>query len=122
MSQRDDDLKMLDELLGAEIWQMRDALDSLTTQEVEAFASMRFDLRAYRGNTNHREFEFLTERQRAWLVSVHERVTGGGYRNLVSSGAIPPPKKPGEPGYVALNVGPLPKRPPPRPRRDEDDE
>jgi len=117
VSQRDDDLKMLDELLGAEIWQMRDALESLTDVEVEAFASMRFDLRAYPVP------RALTEKQRAWLVSVHERVTGGSYKNLASSGAIPPPKKPGEPGYVPLMVGPLPKKPPPMPKRvDEDDD
>ena len=109
MSQRDDDLTMLNELLHDRY------IDELTELEVEAFSSMRFDLNAYRGNTTHRSFEFLTDKQRSWLTGVHRRVIPQ-YVNLVSSGAIPPPKKPGEPGYVALMVGALPKRPPPMPR------
>jgi hypothetical protein len=117
MSQRDDDLKMLDELLGKELWEIQDRHDSLTTAEVEAFTSMRWDLRAYQSNTTHRGFEFLTDKQRVWLQLTHERVTGGGYENLASRGLIPEPKKPGEPGYVALMVGALPKRPPPLPQR-----
>ncbi len=112
MSQRDDDLKMLDELLN------RHHIDELTEKEVEAFSSMRWDLSAYQQNTVHRAFEFLTEKQHAWLTSVHERVVMQ-YANLASSGAIPPPKKPGEPGYVALMVGALPKKPPPLPKPPE---
>ena len=110
MSQRDDDLRMLNELLGTEIWQMREAHDSLTTAEVEAFASMRFDLTAYQGNTTHRAFEFLTDKQRAWVKAVHERVTGGGYENLASRGLVARGKE------VPSMVGALPKKPPPMPR------
>jgi hypothetical protein len=108
MSQRDDDLKMLDELLTKH-------LHELTDKEVEAFSDMRWDLSAYQQNTTHRAFEFLTNKQREWLVAVHQRVVVQ-YANLASSGAIPPPKKSGEPGYVALMVGALPKKPPPLPR------
>jgi len=113
MSQRDDDLKMLDDLLGKEIWEMHEAHDSLTTAEVEAFASMRFDLRAYQDNTVHRAFEFLTDKQRAWVTAVHERVTGGGYENLASRGLVERGRE------VPSMVGALPKRPPPMPKEPE---
>ena len=107
MTQRDNDLNMLDELLGVP---GSGHTDVMTEAEVEAFASMRFDLRAYQGNTTHRAFEFLTEKQRAWLVAVHERVTGGSYENLVSRGLAPRGRE------VPSMVGALPKRPPPLPR------
>jgi hypothetical protein len=65
-----DDLKMLDKLLGKELWEK----DSITTAEVEAFASMRFNLRAYQTNTIHQPFEFLTTKERAQLTAVYECV------------------------------------------------
>jgi hypothetical protein len=108
MNQRDTDLAMLVELIEKH-------LDDLSEIEVEAFTSMRWDLTAYQNNTTHRGFEQLTDKQRSWLTGVHKRIIPD-YENLASSGAIPPPKKPGEPGYVALMVGALPKRPPPMPK------
>lgn len=104
MSQRDDDLKMLDELLDRH-------LHDLSDRELEAFADMRWDLKAYQGNETHRSFEFLTDKQRLWLTTVHQRIVPK-YGDYV----IPPPKRPGEPGYVALMVGTLPKKPPPMPQ------
>ena len=111
MSPRTTDLAMLTELIDKH-------LHELSEPELEAFTSMRWDLTAYQGNTTHRGFEQLTDKQRLWLTSVHKRIVPD-YANLVSSGAIPPPKKPGEPGYVALLVGALPKRPPPMPKEPE---
>jgi hypothetical protein len=113
VSYRDDDLRMLNELLDKHA-------DELADRELEAFAGMRFDLKAYQGNTVHR-FDQLTDKQRSWLTSVHHRLIPQ-YENLASSGRIPTPKKPGEPGYVALMVGPLPKKPPPKPKVDDDDD
>jgi hypothetical protein len=111
MSQRDDDLRMLNDLLGKEIWEMRDAHDSLTAAEVEAFASMRVDLTVYPSDIAERHgFEKLTDKQRAWVKAVHERVTGGSYENLASRGLVARGKE------VPSMVGPLPKRPPPLPR------
>jgi hypothetical protein len=105
MSQRETDLEMLADLLDK-------PLDELTEKEMEAFLSMRFDLKAYPADIAERHgFRNLTDKQRSWLTSVHQRVIPH-YANLASSGLIPPPKKPGEPGYVALMVGPLPKKPP----------
>jgi hypothetical protein len=111
MSQRDTDLEMLKELLEKH-------LDELSEPELEAFTSMRWDLTAYQSLPVRRLLEQLTDKQRSWLTSVHQRIVPD-YANLVSSGAIPPPKKPGEPGYVALRVGALPKRPPPMPKEPE---
>ena len=108
MSHRDDDLRMLDELLGVP---GKGHTDMMTEVEVEAFADMRWGLRAYQGlSTPHRAFEFLTEKQRAWLTAVHERVTGGSYENLASRGLVARGKE------VASMVGALPKKPPPLPR------
>ena len=111
MSQRDDDLRMLNDLLGTEIWQMREAHDSLSTAEVEAFASMRVSLTAYPSDIAERHgFEKLTDKQRAWVTAVHERVTGGGYENLASRGLVARGKE------VPSMVGALPKKPPPMPK------
>src|SRR5580692_1750037 len=107
MSQRDDDLQMLNELIDKH-------LHELTEREMEAFADMRWDLTAYVGVRGPDLFQ-LKDKQREWLTNVHRRIIPR-YENLVSRGAIPPPKKPGEPGYVPLMVGALPKRPPPLPR------
>jgi len=107
MTQRDDDLRMLDELLGAP---GKGYTNVMTEVEVKAFASMRWDLRAYQGNTTHRAFEFLTEKQHAWLTAVHERVTGGSYENLASRGLVERGRE------VPSMVGALPKKPPPLPR------
>jgi hypothetical protein len=110
MSQRDTDLKMLNETLNEHLY-------DLTEPEAEAFADMRWDLTAYErlGDTHVRN---LSNKQRSWLTSVYQRLVPD-YVNLASSGAIPPPKKPGEPGYVALMVGALPKKPPPMPKEPE---
>lgn len=111
VSQRDTDLSMLTELIDKH-------LHELSEPEMQAFTSMRWDLTAYQSNTVHRAFEQLTDKQRLWLTSVYRRIVPN-YANLASSGAIPPPKKPGEPGYVALMVGALPKKPPPLPKETE---
>jgi hypothetical protein len=109
--QRDEDLRMLNELLGSGVL----GADGLRDAEVEAFASMRFDLKAYQSTSvaGRPGFYKLTDKQRAWVVAVHERVTGGGYENLVSSGKVP------RGAEVQLMVGPLPKRPPQLPARPE---
>ena len=100
MSHRDDDLRMLDELLN-------NHADEITGVEVEAFASMRFDLKAY--HRNARPLEQLTDKQRLWLTSVHERIAPQ-YANLMSRGLVPRGCE------VASMVGALPKRPPPMPK------
>lgn len=113
MSQRDDDLQLLDELLTKHA-------DELTDDETEAFASMRFDLQAYGGvlgeaSESGRRFRELTERQRAWAAAVRERVAPQ-YENLVSSGRAPRGREVPTP-TVLQN---LPKRPPTRRKNDDD--
>ena len=104
MSQRANDLKMLDELLD-------EHLDELTTRQMEAFSDMRLGLRTYpTGNLN--------DKQREWLTNVHRQIIPQ-YENMVSQGLIQAPKKPGERGYVALMVGTLAKKPPPLPKEPE---
>lgn len=81
MSQRDADLTVLRELLD-------ERADELTAYEVEAFASMRFDLTAYPADIRDRaQFHQLTEKQRAWVTSVHARLVPV-YENLVSRGLV----------------------------------
>lgn len=112
MSQRDADLQLLDELLTKHA-------DEITDDETEAFASMRFDLQAYRGilgeaSESGRRFQTLTERQRSWAAAVRERVAPQ-YQNLISSGAAPRGREVPTPAILQN----LPKRPPPRRRDDE---
>jgi hypothetical protein len=102
MSQRDDDLKMLQKLLDGH-------LDELTDREAEAFADMRLTLTAYTGVSG---FEQLTDKQRAWVTSVHERIVPQ-YANLVSRGLVPRGRE------VPSMVGPLPKKPPPLPKEPD---
>jgi hypothetical protein len=109
MSQRDDDLKMLNELLEKHA-------DELTDVEVEAFAGMRFDLTA--GLSGH-QFQQLTERQRDWATSVHVRIVPT-YANLVSRGLCPKGTPTAESKALdAMLAGPKVTRPPPRRRDDE---
>ena len=98
MSHRSDDLRMLNELLDKHV-------DELSEREVEAFAGMRFDLQTDRHDD-------LTDKQRSWLTSVHERIVPT-YANLVSRGLAPRGKE------VPSMVGALPKRPPPMPKEPE---
>jgi hypothetical protein len=103
MSPRDADLAMLTELLDQHA-------DELSETELEAFAGMRFDLRAYPADIAARHgFRDLTEKQRAWVTAVHQRIIPQ-YDNLVSSGLAPRGKE------VASMVGALPKKPPPMPK------
>lgn len=108
MTQRDDDLAMLKTLLDNHIG------DGLTEGEVEAFADMRFNLHAYANLPAQHRFAHLTEKQRAWLTSVHERIVLQ-YANLVSRGLAPRGKEVLTPSALQN----LPKRPLQR-RRDED--
>jgi hypothetical protein len=84
MSQRESDLKLLNELLG-------DHLDELTDWEAGAFADMRLDLQAYSGILDGtavgRQYHQLTDKQREVVVRAHERL-GLDYMNLVSSGTL----------------------------------
>ena len=75
MSQRDDDLRMLNALL-------EEHTESLTDREVEAFAGMRFDLRVFGGESSSRQ---LTGPQREWVQAVHGRLAVD-YANLASGG------------------------------------
>jgi hypothetical protein len=100
MTQRADDLRVLNELLN-------EHAEQLSEQETEAFASMRFDMTGYSvGNRAE-----LTDRQRAWVRGVYERIVPQ-YANLVSRGLVPRGKEVPTP-LVLQN---LPKRPPPMPR------
>lgn len=109
MSDRDDDLRMLSEMLD-------NHLDEMTEKEVLAFADMRFDLQAYGGMEipSAPMFRQLTEKQRAWVKSVHARVVPY-YANLVSRGLVPRGKEVPTPAVLQN----LPKRPPPWRRDDE---
>lgn len=103
MSQRDDDLRVLNELLGSGAPNAE-----MTDVEVEAFASMRFDLTAY--HDDYRQDQ-LTEKQRAWVTSVHKRLVPQ-YANLVSQGLVPRGREVPTPKVLQD----LPKRPPPLPK------
>jgi hypothetical protein len=105
MNQREQDLQMLADLLDKD-------LDALADREVEAFVNMRGDLQAYAKQdiAEHGGFRQLTEKQRAWVSAVHQRVIPQ-YENLVSSGLVPRGKE------VPLMVGALPKKPPPMPQK-----
>ena len=86
MTQREEDLRMLNELLGGMFGPPPAGHTAeMTDVEVEKFASMRFDLTAY-----HDDFrqEQLTEPQRSWVTSVYERIVPQ-YANLVSQGLVP---------------------------------
>ena len=107
MSHRESDLSALSELLDRHA-------DELTEPELEAFADMRFSLQAY-GGLSQPKYHQLTEKQRQWVTSVHERIVPA-YANLFSRGLVPRGREV-EPPAVLLN---LPKRPPTR-RRDDDD-
>ena len=104
------DLKMLNELLN-------DHADELNDSETEAFASMRFNLNAYASTSCAQSpgFQQLTDKQRAWVTAVYERIVPQ-YANLVSRGLVPRGREVPTP-EVLKN---LPKRPPPR--RQDDDE
>lgn len=109
MSHREEDLRMLNELLDKH-------LDELTGEEPEAFAGMRFDLTAgLRGERYHQ----LTDRQRAWVVSVHERIVPD-YANLASRGLCPRGTPTAESRALdAMLSGPKVARPPRKRSEDE---
>jgi hypothetical protein len=91
-------------------------VDSLTDVETEAFAGMRFDLQAYGGvlgpeSASGRRFQQLTDRQRDWAESVHQRIVPQ-YANLVSRGLVPRGREVPTPPVLQN----LPKKPPPLPR------
>ena len=110
MRHRESDLSALSELLDRHA-------DELTEPELEAFADMRFSLQAYGGTEipSKGKYQQLTEKQRTWVTSVHERIVPA-YANLFSRGLVPRGREVETPA-VLLN---LPKRPPTR-RRDDDD-
>ena len=108
MTQRDEDLHMLRELLERHA-------DELTDVEAEAFAGMRFDLTAYDGPKFHQ----LTDRQRDWVTIVHRRLVPD-YANLVSQGLVPKGTPTAESRALdAMLAAPKLVRPTPR-RRDDD--
>lgn len=97
---RENDLRMLAELL-------KHHAENLTDAETEAFASMRFDLTTY-GPGPFEVFK-LSEKQRAWVTSVYERLVPQ-YSNLVSRGLVPRGREVPTPAVLKN----LPKRPPKR--------
>lgn len=109
MSQRDEDLELLNELLDHHA-------DELTDWETEAFAGMRFDLTVgYEGP----QFHQLTDKQRAVVVSAHERIVPQ-YANLVSRGLVPKGTPTAESRALdAMLSGSKVLRPPRRKRDDE---
>ena len=114
MNLRADDLSMLNELLN-------DHADELTDVETEAFAGMRFDITAYAGLSSARGpgFHQLTDKQRAWAKSVHERLVPD-YANLVSQGLCPKGTPTAESKALdAMLARPKVTRPPPRRKDDE---
>lgn len=104
MDHRDDDLRMLNELLEKHA-------DELTDVETEAFAGMRFDLTAgLRGTRFHQ----LTEERRDWVTRVHQRLVPD-YANLVSQGLVPKGTPTAESMALdAMLTRPMPMRPPRR--------
>ena len=109
MTQRDEDLELLNELLNKHA-------DELTDWETEAFVSMRFDLTAgYEGP----QFHQLTDKQRTVVVSAHERIVPQ-YANLVSRGLVPRGTPTAESKALdAMLSGPKVLRPPPRSKKDD---
>lgn len=106
MSEREGDLRMLDELLEKH-------LEELTEWEVEAFADMRCSLKMYPEDVRERRgFHQLTEKQRERVKATHERLVPQ-YENLVSSGKVPRGRE------VEIMVKDKPLRPPPRVRKDD---
>jgi hypothetical protein len=89
MSGREEDLRMLRELLDEHAGELREG-------ESEAFADMLRSLE---------DFRQLTEKQRAWAKSALERFVPT-YENLVSSGKVPRGRE------VELMVRDKPLRPP----------
>lgn len=74
MSRRDEELKMLGELLDEHV-------SDLSESEVEAFQDMRAGLR-------ERKFPDLTVKQHAWVERVYKKLVPV-YENLISSGKAP---------------------------------
>jgi hypothetical protein len=109
MSQREDDLNALSELLEHHA-------DELSEVELEAFNDMRFSLQAYGGTDipSRGKFQMLTTKQREWVTTVHERIIPA-YANLVSRGLVPRGREVPTPPVLQN----LPKRPPQRRREDE---
>ena len=109
-SKRTSDLNLLGELLGKHA-------DELTDRETEAFAGMRFDLKAgFEGP----QFQQLTDKQRAWAVAVHERIVPA-YANLVSRGLVPRGTPTAESQALdRMLAGPKVLRPPVRRRRADE--
>ena len=79
--------------------------DQLRKGELEAFKDMHTGL-------CNGTWSMLTEKQRAWCKKKLEDFIPE-YENLVSSGKVPRGKE------VVMNIGPLPKRPPQKPRIDD---
>jgi len=111
VSQREDDLRVLNELLTQHA-------DELSDRETEGFASMRFDLTAYwiPGSSTRPsvpQYEHLIAKQREWVQLVYERICGKPLTRL-TAGAIPRGREVPTPAVLQN----LPKQPPPR-KRDE---
>lgn len=115
MSQRESDLKMINELIGDPFTRGPSHAPEMTDVEVNAFAGMRFDLTAY--HDDYRQ-EQLTDKQRSWVKSVYERIVPQ-YANLVSRGLVPKGTPTAESKALdAMLAKPKVLRPPPR-RRDD---
>lgn len=94
-----EDVKMLNELLA---WVDEGGLDDDDSPWIAAFRDMR------------RRDRPLSDKQRAWLRSVHERVLGTpNYENAWGAGKVPRGEALATPVPEVLKA-PLPKRPPPR--------
>jgi hypothetical protein len=108
MSERETDLKLLNELLAHKEQTRADGEPLLSGKEEKAFSEMLENLD---------RFHQLTDKQRQWVMGVHERVIGTPqYLNMWSSGTIPRGKEVPEP--KALQYKPL--RPPPRRPQTDD--
>ena len=124
MTQRDDDnvrddnvrqrdLRMLKTLLDDHLHELRDG-------EAEAFASMRFDLTAYGQTSMSTRFEQLTDKQRAWVQAVYDRIVPQ-YENAWSAGRVPKGiATPESRAFDKMLAGPKVLKPPTRVRRDDD--
>jgi hypothetical protein len=100
MGQREADLTLLNELL-------KEHPDELNDVETEMLASMRFDLTAY----DNGMFLQLTEKQRAMVAGVHERIVGKPLTRL-TAGEIPRGREVPTPAVLQN----LPKKPLPLPK------
>lgn len=108
MSERGNDLKLLNELLALREQTRADGEPLLSGKEQQAFAGMLEALD---------RFHQLTDKQRQWLKGVHERVLGvPQYLNMWSSGQVPKGRDVPTP-KVLQN---LPLRPPPKRSRTDD--